>query len=103
MSREYKRRGDAYGRTTSHNPNPNRANSAFHISGGAIEIDFEVARTAVDFAGNITRVIKPYNVNNIISRVQNEYRQRVGKSINSLGNLGFVFCCSSAILYLRLF
>lgn len=58
--------------------------SAGRISGTNqhVEINFEVAKNEVDSAGNVIRVIKPYNVNAIINRVKIEYQQRVSKSMS---------------------
>tara|TARA_Y100001938_G_C7941486_1_gene354530 strand:- start:57 stop:740 length:684 start_codon:yes stop_codon:yes gene_type:complete len=48
----------------------------------SVEISFEAANNEVDNAGNIIRVVKPYNINSIVNRVKDEYQQRVGKPMS---------------------
>ena len=47
-----------------------------------VEINFETARNEVDDAGNVTRVIKPYDINGIINRVKTEYQQKAGQPMS---------------------
>ena len=67
MLREYKRRGDAYGRT---------------ISNASKQINITAALTNVDDNKNITGVLTPYNPNRIMEQIKTQ----IGHEIVNINN-----------------